>query len=331
MQNYFKPVLVSVIIPAYNVENYIEDTINSVINQTYSNIELIVINDGSTDRTRELLYRFESCFNIKVLDQTNQGACAARNAGFKKSSGDYIQYLDGDDILSRNKIEQQIKLLNSHSHDVISSCGWAKFKFDTKEAELFPQRVWQDMDPIEWLVTAWSGGGMMQTACWLTHRSIIEAAGSWNEELKKNPNDDGEFFARVLLKTKRILFDKHSTVFYRVHSGERVSQNSSHVAANSLLHSYISYEENILREHRSEQIIQALVNNYVNFIYLFYAKYDDLSAIAFERIKSLGISKVSVLGNNRFAFFSRFLGFKNTLYIKSILKTQHFTLGKSGK
>ncbi|MFN3692324.1 MAG: glycosyltransferase family 2 protein, partial [Fervidobacterium sp.] len=91
--------LVSVIIPAYNVEGYIEKTIESVLNQTYRNLEIIVVNDGSTDKTREIAYNIlkNSGVNFKIIDQTNQGVSVARNVGIENASGDYIKFLDGDD------------------------------------------------------------------------------------------------------------------------------------------------------------------------------------------------------------------------------------------
>lgn len=112
--------LVSVIIPAYNHELYVERAILSVINQSYKNIELIVVNDGSTDDTwsviKNLWHLHGECF--KIYNQENKGVCKTINRGISKSTGDYIAILASDDFFALNKLEEQIKLFLVSSDDV---------------------------------------------------------------------------------------------------------------------------------------------------------------------------------------------------------------------
>src|SRR4051812_27885378 len=98
--------LVSILIPAYNAERWIADTLRSAIAQTWDAKEIIVIDDGSNDRTLEIAKTFESP-SVRVVTQKNQGAAAARNLGFSLCKGDYIQWLDADDLLAPDKIELQ--------------------------------------------------------------------------------------------------------------------------------------------------------------------------------------------------------------------------------
>ena len=91
--------LVSVIIPMYNAQCYIEETIQSVLDQTWSNIEIIVVDDGSTDDSYDIVANIKSN-KIRLFHQDNQGAPKSRNFGFLQSKGEYIQYLDADDLLS---------------------------------------------------------------------------------------------------------------------------------------------------------------------------------------------------------------------------------------
>ena len=106
---------VSVIIPVFNAQEYINETINSVIKQTYEgSIEIIIIDDHSTDNSFQIVREFESD-SIIVKKNPKKGACAARNYGFQLSTGDYIQYLDADDLLSKNKIRSQMELLMKYS------------------------------------------------------------------------------------------------------------------------------------------------------------------------------------------------------------------------
>ena len=98
--------LISVIIPVYNGENDIKKCIDSVINQTYKNLEIIIINDGSTDNTFKILKEYKNKYGDKlvVIDQKNKGQAIARNNGIKKSTGKYITFLDADDYLKKDFI-----------------------------------------------------------------------------------------------------------------------------------------------------------------------------------------------------------------------------------
>src|SRR5690606_27096496 len=125
----------------------------------------------------------------------------ARNKAFELSTGDYIQYLDADDLLAPDKIASQIKLFEKYGDVVIVSGQWDRF-YNNPEEAVFPDRFLdRDWDnPVDWLINSWEGKGMAQTAVWLTPRKLIEKAGPWNENL--TINQDGEFFSRVLLEAK---------------------------------------------------------------------------------------------------------------------------------
>ena len=103
-------ILVSIIIPAHNCEKYIADAINSCINQNYSNIEIIVVNDGSTDSTQVIVEGFLYDPRVKLINQENQGVSTARNVGINNSSGKYITFLDSDDTLAPDTIRKNIDL-----------------------------------------------------------------------------------------------------------------------------------------------------------------------------------------------------------------------------
>ena len=104
--------LVSIIIPAYNAEEWIDQTIQSAIAQTWPRKEIIVVDDGSTDRTAEIARRFASK-EVLVVSTENQGLSAAVNHAFRLSQGDYIQELDADDLLAPDKIERQLAALRA--------------------------------------------------------------------------------------------------------------------------------------------------------------------------------------------------------------------------
>lgn len=100
---------VSIIIPVYNSEKYLEECINSLLNQTYKNIEIILINDGSTDSSYEICMKYKKYDFIKIINQENQGVSAARNTGLKNATGEFIMFVDCDDYVANNIVEELLK------------------------------------------------------------------------------------------------------------------------------------------------------------------------------------------------------------------------------
>lgn len=112
--------LVSIITPAYNTEKYIAEAIESVINQTWQNWELLLINDGSTDRTKEICQQYaERDSRIRLTNTENHGVSAARNIGLKQIKGEYVTFLDSDDVLPINSIASRTNALISHDVDIV--------------------------------------------------------------------------------------------------------------------------------------------------------------------------------------------------------------------
>lgn len=110
---------VSIVIPAYNAARYVKEAVDSALAQTYSNTETVAIDDGSTDDTRKVLEPYIAQSKIKYIYQKNKGLAGARNTGIKDSSGEYIAFLDADDVFLPEKIEEQVKTLEANrSYDV---------------------------------------------------------------------------------------------------------------------------------------------------------------------------------------------------------------------
>ena len=111
---------VSIIVPVYNAEKTIERCVRSIQNQTYKNIEIILVNDGSTDDSLSLCYELQKqSDNILVIDKENSGVSDARNIGIEKSSGDYIQFVDSDDYIENNMSERLVELLETNQSDTV--------------------------------------------------------------------------------------------------------------------------------------------------------------------------------------------------------------------
>ncbi len=213
--------LVSILIPAYNAEALIAYTLQSAVRQTWPRKEIIVVDDGSSDGTAEVARHFASK-EVAVVSKENQGAAAARNHALQFSQGDYIQWLDADDILAPDKIERQLTALREiDGKRTLLSSPWATFSYRTSHARFVPTSLWQHLSPVDWFVKKMSENLYMQTATWLTSRELTQAAGPWDTRLLSD--DDVEYFCRVLLASDRIRFVHDARVFYRITPSNRLS------------------------------------------------------------------------------------------------------------
>jgi len=213
--------LVSILIPAYNAEEWIADTLKSAIGQTWERTEIIVVDDGSTDHTPAIARQFASK-RVSVVAQDNHGAAAARNTAFSLSQGDYIQWLDADDLLAPDKVARQMAAVDQcRSNRTLLSSAWGRFMYRPQRATFVPTALWRDLSPVEWLLRKMGQNVWMQTATWLVSRELTEAAGSWNSRLLVD--NDGEYFCRVLLASDGTRFIPEARVFYRMSGPNCVS------------------------------------------------------------------------------------------------------------
>ena len=125
---------VSIIVPAYNVENYIERCLNSLVNQTFKDIEIITINDGSTDKSLELLNKYaKEDIRVSVIDLGDEGVSYCRNLGVEKANGKYIMFVDSDDWIDSNMIEAMYKKAEENKLDLVMCSYIREFKDHSKE------------------------------------------------------------------------------------------------------------------------------------------------------------------------------------------------------
>ena len=213
--------LVSILIPAHNAQAWLAETLRSALAQTWPRKEIIVVDDGSSDQTMAVAQGFSSQ-GVTVVNQRNQGAAAARNHAFDLSRGDFIQWLDADDLLAPDKIARQMDALERcRGSRTLLSGAWGSFFFRTGKARFQPSPLWRDQLPVDWLIAKMSLGNHMQTATWLVSRELTEASGPWNTKLLGD--DDGEYFCRVILACDGIVFVPESIVYYRSVGSNRLS------------------------------------------------------------------------------------------------------------
>jgi glycosyltransferase involved in cell wall biosynthesis len=268
--------LVSILIPAYNAERWIGDSIQSAIRQTWPNKEIIVVDDGSRDGTVAAARQVASP-EVNVVSVKNQGAAAARNHALQLSRGDYIQWLDADDLLAPDKIERQLGALREgDSRRILLSSPWAPFYYRTRNARFVRTALCEDLSPVEWLLRKMGENLHMQTATWLTSRELAQAAGPWDTRLLSD--DDGEYFCRVLLKSEGTRFVPNTGVLYRVTSGGRLSQVGDDRKKVALLLSMQLHVRYLCSLEDSERVRKACLIYLRNWYLNFYPERPDLVA-----------------------------------------------------
>jgi glycosyltransferase involved in cell wall biosynthesis len=206
--------LVSILIPAYNAAPWIEETIQSALRQDWPRTEIIVVDDGSRDKTLAAAQSF-SAANLSVVTQKNAGASAARNKAFSLCRGDYIQWLDADDLLAADKISRQMEAVEKCADPrTLFSSEWGQFMFRSRRAHFHATALCADQPPVEWLLHKMGENLHMQPASWLVSRELTLAAGPWDTRLSLD--DDGEYFCRVIRASRGIRFVPGAKSFYRL-------------------------------------------------------------------------------------------------------------------
>jgi glycosyltransferase involved in cell wall biosynthesis len=273
--------LISVIIALYNKEKYIEKTIQSVLDQTYTNLEIIVVDDGSQDSGTTIV---ESIIDsrIKLYRQSNRGPGAAQNFGFRMSCGLYIKFLDGDDILTNNAIENQLLSIH-HVENSVSFLEWEKFHNIIPPYKPSFNTIHKDCLPIEYL-TLNGKPQMLQSGQFLIPRDLILKAGLWKENLSLI--NDTEFYTRLFLKTNFLKFSEKGKLYYRV---EKNTNSISQVVNKRTLRSaVISVDEcakNMLNFENTERVKQLLGNMYQMILEWSYPRFICISKVIEKRQK----------------------------------------------
>ncbi|WP_426092176.1 glycosyltransferase family 2 protein [Flavobacterium sp. DSR3-2] len=234
--------LISIIIPSYNRENLMRETLDSIIEQTYTNWECIVIDDRSTDGTDAILKEYSNRHNQFIVItkplELKQGASVSKNLGLQLARGEYIQFLDSDDILAENKLEKQIEALKNEDEKVISVCITSNFNKINDAVILDNQRkdYCNFSNAKEYFELIGEIGGYYAPESFLISKELINFSGHWNENLTLN--DDGEFFFRIIYNSNKIIFTKDTFVRHRQKTGNNLSTLNSFQKATSLLNSW---------------------------------------------------------------------------------------------
>ena len=234
---------VSIIMPVYNKAKYLENMVNCILSQTYTNFELIIINDGSTDSSELICNNLKKDIRVKVIHIKNRGVSNARNVGLEIATGEYIQFLDADDYIEENMLEDLINIIDTYNPDLIIS-GIKKIDENNKLIEnILP--AFYGMTTISKMLENF-GEIQRKTGIYgyisnkFIKKSIIE-----KNNLKFNTNiwlaEDLDFYLELYKYISTVYFCQHSYYYYLIDADN--SSTTSDITDNYLIQAKIILKE----------------------------------------------------------------------------------------
>lgn len=309
--------LISVVIPCHNVEGCVEDAIKSILKQTYSPLELILIDNDSTDQTWPILRAYASRFkHISCFQKKERGATVARNKGLFEANGEWIQFLDADDILLPNKIQHQQGIIQCHDGEFDVVAG--SYIFRTllgSEEEVVPEKdIWLGL----------LKGKLGITSANLWNRRAIIQAGGWDQSLTSS--QEYELLFQILKRNERVLFDSKYNTIIRQRKGSVSTtnlQDNEQIAAKLRIriYKYLVAEQKITAESKSD-FLQVLLQ----YLARLGMSDPDLAAKTFRKYYPKGfkvenslMGRFYTLSFNLFGFESAQFLYKYYIYLRSLI------------
>lgn len=239
--------LVSVVIPVYNVEKYLGECIESVEKQEYKNIEVIIIDDGSTDASLKIANKYKEKYtNIKVYTKKNGGISSARNYGLKYANGKYIYFMDSDDIADKKIVEKLVNSIEKNNSD-LACCGYSYFYKDRKEVADFPDNeILTSNEAKKCILVKDSMKGVVWNK--LFKKSLIEKYNLFfNEEI--NIGEDVEFVMLYLNEIKKVSLVCESLYYYRMRKSSLLNyQNENDLTIFDVINKITGIDKNLYNE-----------------------------------------------------------------------------------
>jgi glycosyltransferase involved in cell wall biosynthesis len=306
--------LVSVVMPVYNAAPYLQESIQSLFDQTYSNWELIAVDDGSTDESWEILSSYSDP-RIKIFQRQNGGQCAATNTGLDHINGDYVQFFDADDLMDKNKIAVQVEALQKAGDDNIAICKWAFFTHTIRDAKFKDEPIYFSGKQIDWLYNLWSYETMMPNHGYLIPRKIIEKAGKYYDD-KLHLNIDFEYFTRMVIHAENVIYCPDSICYYRkgvVSAKTYKPQLNKRLSALESRCKAIGY---MLEKDRSERSRYACKMALTILTY----SYPEILPYSQKALRDYQLGSFGKFGGSKFKTLSGLFGYANAVRIKKLMK-----------
>lgn len=272
-----------------------------------------MVNDGSTDNTFHVAQSINDK-RVKIIQQSNKGASASRNEAFKQSKGEYIVFVDADDLINHDYLYNQILTVNGKTDSVVLA-QWGRFtNNDLTTFKLVPNPD-QSMTLQTWVKEFWYHvNPMTNPGRILIPRNLIEKAGLWNENLTLN--DDLEFFTRIFDNSNVLIFNNESTLYYR--SGVNgLSGIRGKKAYTSLYNSLKLSTEIVSKKYNNEATKKACANMWQSFIYIVYPNENHLIKLVEKELNNLVKSNLKFPTGGITKIIINLLGWKMTVHLKN--------------
>jgi glycosyltransferase involved in cell wall biosynthesis len=311
--------LISIITPCYNAASFLKQSIASVLSQTYPYFEWILVNDGSTDET-EIIIQTCSDTRIRYYKQENKGQCAASNFGLSKASGDYIKFLDADDLLDVDYLNAMVNRLMTlpdiEREEALILSRWQRFSGEDNLWPIVYRPEWMDSSPLEFIKKALGNGPDMLPAWqWLIPIKILRKSGGWNEDL--GLGNDFEFSTRLILASSGIKFCNQSIVFYRSDLLQNMSSDTSMKTIISVLKSARLGITTILKHSNEYNIRQVCADKLQIWLITYYPYIDQyLTKNVESEIRALGGSNANVEWGLKMKFLNMLMGWKTSRMVQ---------------
>jgi glycosyltransferase involved in cell wall biosynthesis len=304
---------ISVIIPVYNAELYIDKAISSVLNQSFSDFELLVIDDGSTDFSSDIIKNIQDT-RLQYYFKKNEGQCKALNLGISKAEGRFIKFLDADDYLDECHLERMLDVVyNQHEQDrdsMLILSKWQRFSGLNNFWPIAERPEWCNCLPFEFVEKALGNGpDMLPGWQWLIPRKILNKAGFWNEEL--GLGNDFDFSIRLILASEGIRFCNNSVVYYRSDLKQNMSSDKSIDTILSVLRAARLGVDNILSLNNSDNLKKVCSSKLKVWLVTYYPYLDNAIVNDVQnQIKELGPSSINLNWSFKLSFIEKLFGWK---------------------
>lgn len=284
-------VLVSIVVPCYNQAQFLSETLDSLIDQTYLRWECIIVNDGSTDNTAEIATAYCKKDNrFRYVEKKNGGLSSARNAGLNIARGDYIQFLDSDDLLANNKLEIQLKIALSNNVDVVVS------KFDMYDSvnHVFYNNKWSSSLPlfdVDSFLYSWGKDFVIAIHAGLFRSAFLKEKNiNFNEDVLAL--EDWIFWSKLSLEGASFVFDCNVLAHYRVHCNSMTRKDDfmrvEYMKVLFVLYDMLSKcEKEIFKNKMSVSAVDFLRRDFPYYLKIAQSKEYKLGRIAFYPLKAI--------------------------------------------
>lgn len=297
--------IISIIVPVYNSMNYLEKCLKSICNQTYKELDIIVIDDGSSDKSPEICDKFKKVdARIRVVHQKNHGVSYSRNVGIDMAIGDYIGFVDSDDFIENNMYEFLLDNLIAHKAD-ISICGSIDV-YNDKIVNKMKQNIKLELNRSNALKCVFLNGYFGTGMCNKLFKKSLLKSNSFNSSL--DYGEELNVLVGAILHSKKIYYDSTAKYYYyqRVDSATHIKKVNTGMMNN--FKSVLLANEDFLNQN--QEVKQAIISHYILACLQVYNR----SILYFDKSKNYKEAKQEAIKNKKFIKYSTF-SFKKSIQV----------------